>query len=68
MIQETAEPFAAMAEYQEKALETNAEEGLTLWGDRASVQRLLSTLLDNAVKYAPAGCRWETDDKEALRI
>ena len=56
-----------MAEYQEKTLETNAEEGLTLWGDRASVQRLLSTLLDNAVKYAPAGCRWETNDKEALR-
>ena len=55
LIQETAEPFAAMAEYQEKTLETKAEEGLTLWGDRASVQRLLSTLLDNAVKYAPAG-------------
>lgn len=55
LIQETAEPFAAMAEYQEKTLKTKAEEGLTLWGDRASIQRLLSTLLDNAVKYAPAG-------------
>ena len=55
LIQETAEPSAAMAEYQEKTLETKAEEGLTLWGDRASIQRLLSTLLDNAVKYAPAG-------------
>ncbi len=55
LIQETAEPFTAMAEYQEKALETKAEEGLTILGDRASIQRLLSTLLDNAVKYAPAG-------------
>ncbi len=55
LIQETAEPFAAMAEYQEKTLKTKAEEGLTLWGDRASIQHLLSTLLDNAVKYAPAG-------------
>ena len=54
LIQETAEPFAAMAEYQGKSMEVDAEDGLTLRGDRASVQRLLSTLLDNAVKYASA--------------
>ena len=53
LIREAAEPFIAMAEYQGKSLETDAENGLTLRGDRASVQRLLSTLLDNAVKYAP---------------
>ena len=53
LLQETAEPFIAMAEYQGKSMETDAENGLTLRGDRASVQRLLSTLLDNAVKYAP---------------
>ncbi len=52
LLAETAEPFAAMAEYQGKAMTAEAEDGLTVRGDRASIQRLLSTLLDNAVKYA----------------
>ena len=52
LLLEAAEPFAAMAEYQGKALTVQAEEGLAVRGDRASIQRLLSTLLDNAVKYA----------------
>ena len=51
LLEETAEPFAAMAEYQGKTLTAEAEKGLTVRGDRASIQRLLSTLLDNAVKY-----------------
>ena len=54
LIREAAEPFLAMAEYQGKTMTVDAEDGLTLRGDRASIQRLLSTLLDNAVKYAPA--------------
>lgn len=53
LLQEAAEPFLAMAEYQGKSMAVDAKDGLTLRGDRASVQRLLSTLLDNAVKYAP---------------
>ncbi len=52
LLQEASEPFSAMAEYQGKALTAEADEGLTIRGDRASVQRLLSILLDNAVKYA----------------
>ena len=52
LLRETAEPFAAMAEYQGKTMTVEAGDGLTVTGDRASVQRLLSTLLDNAVKYA----------------
>ena len=52
LAREIAEPFAAMAEYQGKTLTVEAEEGLTIRGDRPSVQRLMSTLLDNAVKYA----------------
>ena len=43
-----------MAEYQGKVLTAEAEKGLSLLGDRASIQRLLSILLDNAVKYAKA--------------
>ena len=55
LLREAAEPFAAMAEYQGKTLTLEAEAGLTVRGDRASLQRLLSTLLDNAVKYAAEG-------------
>ncbi|MBR0387743.1 MAG: GHKL domain-containing protein [Clostridia bacterium] len=53
LIRETAEPFLAMAEYQGKTMTVDAEDNLTLRGDRTSIQRLLSTLLDNAVKYSP---------------
>ena len=55
LLREAAEPFAAMAEYQGKTLTLEAEAGLTVRADRASLQRLLSTLLDNAVKYAAEG-------------
>ena len=54
LLEETAEPFIAMAEYQGKTMAVDAQGDLALRGDRASIQRLLSTLLDNAVKYAPA--------------
>ena len=53
LIQETVDPFLAMAEYQGKTMDVQVSDGLTLRGDRASIQRLLSTLLDNAVKYTP---------------
>ncbi len=52
LLRETAEPFAAMAEYRGRELRIEAEDPVTVRGDRASVQRLMSTLLDNAVKYA----------------
>ena len=52
LITETAEPFMTMAEYQGKTMETEELEEVNVRGDRASLQRLLSTLLDNAVKYA----------------
>ena len=52
MLEEAAEPFAAMAEYQGRDLKVDADSSLWITGDRASVQRLLSTLCDNAVKYA----------------
>ena len=54
LLEETAEPFIAMAEFQGKTMAVDAQGDLALRGDRASIQRLLSTLLDNAVKYAPA--------------
>ena len=52
LLREASEPFVAMAEYHGKTMTVEAGENLTIRGDRACVQRLLSTLLDNAVKYA----------------
>ena len=55
VLREEAEPFAGMAEFAGKRLEISAEADLTLKGDEAALRRLISVLLDNAVKYAPEG-------------
>ena len=52
LIPEAAEPFQAMAEYQGREMTLEVEANLTVIGDRSSIQRLISTLCDNAVKYA----------------
>ncbi len=57
MLRETAEPFQAMAEFNGKEMEVQADDTLRMTGDRPSVQRLMSTLCDNAVKYTPEGGR-----------
>ena len=55
LLEETAEPFVAMAEYKGWEMAVTAEADLKMSGDRASIQRLMSTLCDNAVKYASEG-------------
>ena len=55
LLQEAAEPFAAMAEYAGREMRVETEGDLRITGDRASLQRLFSTLCDNAVKYASDG-------------
>ena len=55
MLQEAAEPFQAMAEFNGKEMDVVTDETLRITGDRPSLQRLMSTLLDNAVKYTPEG-------------
>ena len=52
LLADAVEPFAAMAEFSGRELELKTEDGLRLTADRASVQRLISILCDNAVKYA----------------
>lgn len=49
---ETAEPFAVLAKAEGKKYCQNVEENLDLNGDRNAIQRMLSILLDNAVKYS----------------
>ena len=55
MLKETAEPFTAMAEFNGREMTVTAEEGLQITGDKASIQRLMSILCDNALKYADDG-------------
>ena len=55
LLEETAEPFVSMAEYSGREMTVEAEKGLQMTGDRASLQRLMSTLCDNAVRYASEG-------------
>lgn len=52
---ETAEPFAVLAKAKGKSYSQHIEENLTLYGDRGSIQRMISILLDNAVRYSDEG-------------
>ncbi len=52
LLEDIAEPFAAMAEFQGKKMEIRTEGDPAVQGDEDALRRLLSTLCDNAVKYA----------------
>lgn len=52
---ETAEAFGTLAQAKGKTCTQQIEENLKFTGDRAAIQRLLSILLDNAVRYASEG-------------
>ena len=52
---ETAESFRDFAQAQGHELEVSIAPSLSYTGDEYAVRQLASILLDNAVKYAPAG-------------
>ena len=52
---ETAEPYQAMAEFQNKVFRCETEESLPVQGEEAALRRVVSILCDNAVKYTPEG-------------
>lgn len=52
---EIAEPFAVLAKAKGKRYSQHIAEDLTLYGDRNSIQRMISILLDNAVRYSDDG-------------
>lgn len=52
---EAAEAFGPLARAKGKACTQYIEENLKFTGDRTAIQRLLSILLDNAVRYASEG-------------
>ena len=52
---ESSRPFEAMACAMGKQYIQNIADGLELYGDLASVQKMITILLDNAVKYCSEG-------------
>lgn len=57
---EIVEVFIPQAKAKGKEIVTGIEDDVTVTGDRASIQQMLSVLLDNAVKYS--------DGREAVKI
>lgn len=51
---EIADSFQATARSAGKQLEMSVSDALYCYGEESAIQRVLSILLDNAVKYAPA--------------
>lgn len=54
-VSETAQPFSALAHTQNKSLSLDVSPLLTLHGDEKSIRKLVSILLDNAMKYSSDG-------------
>ncbi len=52
---ETAESFAHLAKAKGNHYSQSIEENLMLYGDRSAIQRMISILLDNAVRYSDDG-------------
>lgn len=55
VVAETAASFQALAQTRQMRLECRVQPGLSLRGDERAVERLVSILLENALKYAPPG-------------
>lgn len=52
---EISEPFVSVSQAKGKTYTLDVAEGLSVTGDRAAIQQMISILLDNALKYSPDG-------------
>ena len=52
---EISEPFVSLSQAKGKTYTQDIADGLTVTGDRAAIQQMVSILLDNALKYSPDG-------------
>lgn len=59
LAEETAQSFQSLARSQKKDLTLSVQPMLSCTGDEKSIRHLLSILLDNALKYSPAGGQLE---------
>ena len=57
VVEETAQSFLALAAQQGKGLELSIQGMLCLEGSEKDIRQLTSILLDNALKYSPAGTK-----------
>ena len=57
--EEMAQSFQSLAKSQEKEVSLHIQPMLSFNGDEKAIRQLLSILLDNALKYSPAGGRLE---------
>ncbi|MCH5183572.1 MAG: HAMP domain-containing histidine kinase [Oscillospiraceae bacterium] len=55
VVEETATPFKTLAQVQEKTFLWDVQPMLSMRGNDKAVSQLVSLLLDNALKYSPAG-------------
>jgi len=55
LVRDACELFGTMAEDRNLNLTSQTPETFPLVGDLAMIQRILSNLLDNAIKYTPSG-------------
>ncbi len=58
---EAAEPFEVLAKAGGKHYSQNIQENVEYYGDRDSVQKIISILLDNGVKYSDEGGKIRLD-------
>lgn len=53
VLAEIAQSYASLAKTQHKAMHITIEPNLSFCGDQKNIERLMTVLLDNAVKYSP---------------
>ena len=55
IVYETAEPFSALAQERSKVLDLDITPMLSMQGSTKEIEKLVSILLENAIKYSPKG-------------
>ena len=55
LVEETAQSFQALARSKSKTFSASVDPDLTVKGDEKALAKLVSILLDNAMKYSPEG-------------